>query len=132
MIALADLRRAGPWLLGLFLLAQAAGVLPLISIHLQHTYASEQDVVADLAEAGNVSHPHHHHAHRGQEQHEHGTTDPGDQCCTLHHHLAGMLSVALLAAASHPSSHIVPAPLQRVVSAERALLEKPPKLHTSI
>ena len=132
MIALADLRRFGPLLLGLFLLAQAAGVLPLISIHLQHAYASEQDDAADLDGAGSISHKHGHHAHQGQGQHEHSATDLGDQCCTLHHHLAGVLSVAPLAGASNRSSQIVPIARHRFASAERVSVERPPKLYSSI
>jgi len=132
MISLADIRRFGPWLLGLFLLAQAAGVVPLISVHLQHAYASEQDAAADLKETGGISHQHHHHAHHEQGQHEHGAADPGDQCCTLHHHLAGVLPVAPPAGASNLAPKIAPAAPQQLASADRYPLERPPRHHSSI
>jgi hypothetical protein len=131
MISLADMRHLTPWLLGLFLLAQAAGVLPLITVDLQHAYASEQDVAADLNETGSVSHQHRHHAHHEQGQHEHGAADLGDQCCTLHYHLVGVLSVAHLTGASNLSSQIVLFSPQHLASAELASLDRPPKLPCS-
>ena len=132
MISLAEIRRVGPWLLGLFLLAQAGGVMPLISIHLQHAYASEEDAAADLKETGGTFHQHQHHVHHGQGQHEHGAIDPGDQCCTLHHHLAAVLSVLPAVRPSTPAAKIVPAAPHQLASAERYPLERPPKNHSSI
>ena len=94
MLSLAKLLRLGPLLLGLILLAQAAGIVPLISIHIQHAFENEQDIAADLAESGRVKHVHQHHAHHDGGQHEHGANDPNDQCCTLHHHLVGVFPIA--------------------------------------
>ena len=35
---LAGLQRLGPWLFGLFLIAQVGGVLPLVYVHAVHDY----------------------------------------------------------------------------------------------
>jgi hypothetical protein len=51
--------------LGLFLIAQLAGVVPLVTVHLEHAIASEQDAAADSGDGAAVSHAHHHHVHHG-------------------------------------------------------------------
>jgi hypothetical protein len=132
MISARTRRWFGRWLLGLFLIAQLAGVVPLVTVHLEHAIASEQDAAAD-SDAGTsahaTSHAHHHHAHHGSGPHDHGASDPNDQCCTLHHHLAGVLpGLAPAGAADLVVAAIVslrPAPL---VPANPSLLERPPKL----
>jgi len=58
MMSLHALRRLGPWLLGLFVAAQIAGVVPLISIHIQHTLESERAISEDLATLGVVDYQH--------------------------------------------------------------------------
>jgi hypothetical protein len=122
-------RRFGRWLLGLFLIAQLAGVVPLVTVHLEHAIASEQDAAADSGDGAGVGHAHHHHVHHGSGPHDHGASDPNDQCCTLHHHLAGVLPegaparVADLVVAAIVAPR--PAPL---VPADPGLLERPPKL----
>jgi hypothetical protein len=132
MLSLAKLRRLGPLLLGLILLVQAAGIVPLISIHIQHAFENEQDIAADLAESGNVKHVHHHHAHHDGGQHEHGANDPNDQCCTLHHHLAGVLPIASNASQSDLTASIVAVPRRSLVGTDPGMLERPPKLTLSI
>ena len=107
MISLHIKRRFGRWLLGLFLIAQLAGVAPLVAVHLQHISAAEQDL-ADDAGAGVAQHVHRHHVHKGGSHHDHGATDPNDQCCTVHHHLAGVLPFATIASANEiPMAAIV-------------------------
>jgi hypothetical protein len=122
-------RRLGRWLLGLFLIAQLAGVVPLVTVHLEHAIASDQDAAADSGDGAAVSHAHHHHVHHGSGPHDHGASDPNDQCCTLHHHLTGVLPEAAPARATDLVVAAVvsprPAPL---VPAEPGLLERPPKL----
>jgi hypothetical protein len=125
-------RRWGGWLLGLFLIAQFAGVVPLVTVHLEHAIASEQDAAADsgdgLAAGHAESHAHHHHVHHGSGPHDHGASDPNDQCCTLHHHLAGVLPEAAPArAADLVVAAIVALPLALLVPADPGLLERPPK-----
>ncbi len=87
MIALRKLQFMGPWLLGMFLIAQFAGILPMAAVHIQHVLASQSAVSDDLAANGHVDRSHERHGH-----HQHGTADANDQCCTVHHHLAGVLS----------------------------------------
>jgi hypothetical protein len=133
MISVHTRRWFGRWLLGLFLIAQLAGVVPLVTVHLEHAIASEQDAAADSDDSGTSaqasSHAHHHHVHHGSGPHDHGASDPNDQCCTLHHHLAGVLpGLAPADVAAVVVTAIVsmrPAPL---VPAEPGLLERPPKL----
>jgi hypothetical protein len=132
MFSLARLRRLGPSLLWLLLWAQVAGIAPLISTHIQHSFENEQDIAADLTEAGKVTHVHHHHAHHDDGQHEHGSNDPDDQCCTLHHHLAGVLSIAGSPGRSDLKVSVAAAPPRPLPGIEPASLERPPKLPLSI
>jgi hypothetical protein len=137
MISLLKVRRMGPWLLGLFFIAQVAGIVPLVGAHLQHVFASQQDMAEDSTARGNGSHVHHHHAHHddggGQHsQHDHGANDPNDQCCTLHHHLAGIAPHAVAAKAGIFIAPIIPLPPRSFETAEPGLPERPPKLPLSI
>jgi hypothetical protein len=133
MISVRTRRWFGRWLLGLFLIAQLAGVVPLVTVHLEHAIASEQDDAADSGDAGTsahaVSHAHHHHVHNGSAPHDHGASDPNDQCCTLHHHLAGVLPDAAPARTTDlVVAAIVSLPPAPLVPADPGLLERPPKL----
>jgi hypothetical protein len=129
-------RRFGGWLLGLFLIAQLAGVVPLVTVHLEHAIASEQDAAADSGDGAAVghagSHAHHHHVHHGSGPHDHGASDPDDQCCTLHHHLSGVMpGLAPAAAADLVVVAIIFLPPVPLVPADPGLLERPPK-HLSV
>ena len=126
-----SLRRFGPFLLGLFLWSQAAGMVPLISVHIQHAFESERDVAADRSEGGGGNHVHHHHA-RHDGQHEHDSSDPGDQCCTLHHHLAGVAPIASSASVSGLTAQVTAVPPRPLVSTRPGPPERPPKLPLSI
>ena len=124
MISLATLRRFGPWLLGLFLTAQVAGILPLAAAHIQHALESQRAIADDITTSGAVD-----HGHEQQGHHRHGAPDVNDQCCTLHHHLAGILPFAgnvdrngLLTAPN------VPLPPRPLAAADPGLPERPPKL----
>lgn len=132
MFSLARLRCLGPALLGLFVLAQAAGIVPLISAHIQHALKTEQDIAADLRESGEVHHVHHHHLRDNSGQHEHSTSDPGDQCCTLHHHLAGLVPIAGGASGNCSTVPIVALVPRSLVGIDPSKLERPPKLRLSI
>ena len=131
IFSFAALRRLGPFLLGLFLWSQAAGMVPLISVHIQHAFESERDVAADLSKGGGGNHVHHHHA-RHDGQHEHGSSDPGDQCCTLHHHFAGVVPIAGGATRSGLTAQVAAVPPQPLVSTRTGPPERPPKLPLSI
>jgi Protein of unknown function (DUF2946) len=133
MISVRTRRWFGRWLLGLFLIAQLAGVVPLVTVHLEHAIASEQDAAADsddtAAPAHAVMHAHRHHAHQGSGPHDHGASDPNDQCCTLHHHLAGVLpGLAPAGTAYVVPAAIVALPPAPHLPADPGLLERPPKL----
>jgi len=124
----AQLQRLGPFLVVLFVLAQAAGIAPLISTHIQHALENEQDIAADLGDSGRIDHVHHHHAHHDSAKHEHRTRDPNDQCCTLHHHLAGVIPMAASVAQRGLTLSIVAVPPRSLVRIDPKRLERPPKL----
>jgi hypothetical protein len=128
MMSLSTKRRIGPWLLGLFFLAQIAGIVPLFGVHLQHIIETQRDIASDLSVTGVADHVHNHHSHHDGDRHDHGANDSADQCCTLHHHLAGV--VPPLAAGNPRSflmSPVVPLPTRALTGAEPRLLERPPK-----
>jgi hypothetical protein len=132
MILLASTRCFGRWLLGLFLIAQVAGMVPLVVVHLQHIAATEQDAVDD-AGARVGEHAHRHHVHQGSGQHDHGAADPNDQCCTVHHHLAGVLPFSAGGGTNDvPLASIVSLPPRVLVASDPSLLERPPKLLSTI
>jgi hypothetical protein len=60
MIRQAALRRLGPWLIGLFFIAQICGVAQLLSEHTAHVTES-QLILSKVAVTGDTSHSHHHH-----------------------------------------------------------------------
>ena len=132
MLSSARLRRLGPLLLGLFVLAQAAGIVPLITVHIQHALENEQDIVADLGESGRVSHVHHHHPRHDGGQHEHSTNDSSDQCCTLHHHLADVVPIASNTGWNSSAALIISHPPCSLMGIDPGKLERPPKLPLSI
>jgi hypothetical protein len=75
---------------------------------------------------------HHHHLRDDSGQHEHSTSDPSDQCCTLHHHLAGVVPIASGASRSSSTVPIVALPPRSLVGTDPSKLERPPKLPLSV
>jgi hypothetical protein len=133
MMSLTTKRRVGPWLLGLFFLAQVAGIVALVGTHFQHIAETQRDIASDLAETGIANHVHHHHSNYEHSRHDHGVSDSTDQCCTLHHHLAGVFPV--IAGGNLRRNLIAPLmafPPRSFEGAEPGLLERPPKLPLSI
>jgi len=129
MFSLAQLRRLGPSLLGLLLLAQVAGIVPLITTGIQHAFENDRDVAADVAATGGIAHVHHHHArHEGEEPHRHDSSDPNDQCCTLLHHLAGVLPLATEPSRSGLTIPVTAALPGVLLGTEPGSPERPPKL----
>ena len=61
MIAMAAMRRLGPWLVGLFFIAQIFGVVPLMSGHTAHVAETQFALSKGDAGTGNVPQRHHHH-----------------------------------------------------------------------
>jgi len=111
-------RRFGPRLLGLFLVAQLAGVVPVMFDHAVHVFES-QPVLADA---------HDHSAPGRHGDHRHGIGDVKDECCSLHHHLAGVLPFTVRVASFNLIARpmLVP-PTRALASADPILLERPPK-----
>jgi len=106
-------------LVGLFLLAQLAGVV-------SSPFAS--------ARASTVaSHAHHHHAHQGDAPaaaHQHGTQRSAhvDDCCALHAFFAGVLpSLTVVEHATLSGERIAPNPMQGSVGFAISRLDRPPK-----
>jgi hypothetical protein len=116
-------RRFAPWLVGLFVLAQIAGVVPLMAAHALHVFESKQVVVDDDGVVA-VS-------PRGA-KHHHSIADLNDQCCAFHH-LAGVLAYALPVV---PVNFIrvadVSFPFTVLIPADPIPPERPPKSLSSI
>jgi len=107
----------GPWLLGLFLMAQAGGVVPLMLDHAFHAFEGQPAVA--------TTHDHGAPGRHGDQRH--GLADIQDECCTLHH-LAGIavhtLSAAVIGIVFAP---LEVAPPRALATADRIRLERPPK-----
>jgi hypothetical protein len=118
LASLQTMRRFGPWLLGLFLIAQLAGVVPVMFDHAVHVFESQPA----------LSGAHDHSAPGRHGDHRHGIADVKDECCSLHHHLAGVLPFAVRAVAiSFAAVLMVAPPARALASADPILLERPPK-----
>jgi hypothetical protein len=108
-------------------------MVPLVGAHLQHIIAAEQDAAEDVADTRVAGHAHHHHVHQGSGHHDHGAADPNDQCCTLHHHLTGVLPHAAGASANNFAIAAIVSLLPRAfMPADPGMLERPPKLPLSV
>jgi hypothetical protein len=115
------MRRFAPWLVGLFLFAQIAGVVPLMFDHTFHSFEGQPAAAA------------HDHGAPGQHgDHRHGAGDVKDECCTLYH----LIGVIPLAIADTPAGSIKvrvdalpPNPLV-ITGPDR--LDRPPKSLLSI
>jgi hypothetical protein len=119
MTPLAKLRRLGPWLLGLFLVAQLAIVMPSIGAHAAHAFDNYLGASDD--HAGGTGSP-----NGGTRQ---GLTD-NDDACTLHHHLGGIVSaVPCAASVNFANALLVAIPADDLANADRMTLDRPPKAH---
>jgi hypothetical protein len=107
-------------LLGLFVVAQVAGIVPLIYDHTLNIYET-----APVAAHGHqpvnptVANP--------DADHHHGSLDLHDQCCALHT-LAGPLPHVLDATPAHfMSMRIVPSKVIALTGGKPSLPDRPPK-----
>ena len=122
MRVLRAVRRHAVWVLGAFLIAQVAAIVPLQSHHavealIHATSALDQDDTTG-----------HQDDHRG-----HGHAGLAGECCTLHHHLVGVLAPAFGETAVAFS--VLPLDTPAAVILETAspdLPDRPPKLLRSI
>ena len=127
------LRRLTPWLLGLFLMTQCAAIVPLLITDLQHDIETEHDIADDLAATGTVNHVHSHHQHQSDHRHDHTGVDVTDQCCTIHHHLAGVLPFTIAQAPDEfPAVPSLVSCSRRPLGSDPSGMERPPKLPVSI
>jgi hypothetical protein len=118
MMILRTIRRLQACVLGLFMVAQVAGIEPLIYDHTLNVF--ETTPVA--------SHSHRHvSAATSDENHHHGILDLHDQCCALHT-LAGPLPVTANAARVDFADERT-APLPSLALAQRGpvLPDRPPR-----
>jgi hypothetical protein len=128
-----QLRRFAPWLLGLFLIAQFAALVPLLITDLRHDIETEHDIADDLAAIGTLKHVHSHHNDQNGSQHDHAGVDVSDQCCTIHHHLAGVLPFTIANAPDDFLAITSAGPYaRRPLGIDSGGLERPPKLPVSI
>jgi len=108
------------WLLGLYIVAQFAGVVPLMYDHTLNIY--ETTPVADHLHVRLAS-----HTAQPDAQHHHGLIDFHDQCCAIHS-LSGPLPPAISVALVDPTGMPVSPPeLIERVSWHPARLDRPPK-----
>ena len=122
MIPMAAVRRLGPWLAGLYVVAQICGVVPLLSCHSAHAGAGPLVLSECRGGASAVPQGHHH---------------TGDADDAAHHHALQDLNGVLGCSVDRCEVvwvHIVtPAPTQRaLVDADPVVLERPPKSFLSI
>jgi hypothetical protein len=115
------MRSSAPLLLGLFMIAQVVGVAPLLSLHAADAF-EEPSTGSDRNYAGAFAT--HHHA-----DHQHQGGDVRDECCAVHHHLAGVLPHAFDAVdVVFVIARTAVPPLAPVETAYPTLPERPPKL----
>jgi len=117
MAVLLNKRRVRCFLLGLFVIAQLVGVVPLLATHTLDVF-DRQQVMLDVHGLGSIDKSDHH---------------PGsgccDQCCTLSHHLVGVVGLPfIIAQAVVRVTRVAPRPLARLTSGGPFLLDRPPKI----
>jgi hypothetical protein len=114
-VARLTLRRLGPWLLGLFVVAQAAGVLPLMFDHTFHVYEGQRTETHDHSVSGRHG------------DHRHGSADVKDECCWIKD-LTGIAGFHVgIARTSFAATRTVSEPAKVLVSNAPDRLDRPPK-----
>ena len=117
MFRQAALRHLGPWLIGLFIIAQICGVVQLLGEHTAHVTES-QLMLADATVIGNTSHGPHHY--------------DGDADGAIQHHELQDLTGApgsLIAGCEPALTHVTITGYVSdvLIESSPALLERPPK-----
>ena len=105
--------------IGLFLMAQAAGVMPLMAAHSSHDHRAQtaQHALNKMDDSGIL--------HRdGQQQRSHGIDD---ECCVLHHGLVGSIPPFINASVDSPVHVIVDGPVSTLVDGFPLRLDRPPR-----
>jgi len=114
-------RRLGPWLAGLFVIAQIFGVVSLISSHVAHIAETKVALFADGTTVGDIPHSRHYR---------------GDADGFVQHRELKDLNGAFLGSAIRSSIVLVPAALadeapRALPKAEPVHLDRPPKTFLS-
>jgi hypothetical protein len=119
-MALVRMRRLRRLLLGLYLAAQVAGVVPLIHDHTLNVFETTPIVGhVHVQLASSTAQP--------DADHHHGLIDFHDQCCAIHS-LSGPLPPAITVAPGQTAGiPVSPAQLIALVSRHPARLDRPPK-----
>ena len=121
MMPMAARRCLGPWLVGLFLIAQFFGVVPLMRGHTAHVTESQLVLSKDNAGTGSIPQGHHHHGDADGFIQQHELQDlNGALSCLVSCEIA---FVHVMIAAYSPNALAEPDP---------TLLERPPKHLLSI
>jgi len=117
MISMAAKHRLGPWVVGLYLIAQIFGVVPVISGHTAHVVETHSVLVEHGAGGEPTSQSHH---------------KPGDTDGPVQHHAMQDLNGVLASLVDRGETALVhvaiPARAQNdLLEADPVLLERPPK-----
>ncbi len=109
------------WLLGLYIVAQVVGIVPLVRDHTLNIYKT-------MPVAGQVHVHLPSNAGQPDADHHHGLIDFNDLCCAIHS-LSGPLPPAVSVARGETAKIAVsPAELIALVSWHPARVDRPPKL----
>jgi hypothetical protein len=120
------------WLIGLFMLAQLAGVVPFRDAHASPTAAHAPANIGTAHARGDHVHKHSAgQAHFHGEEHQHSDTDRAgllaDQCCALH----GLAAIVPVVVAAVPAGiigeRIADARIDRMAGIVAGRLDRPPK-----
>jgi hypothetical protein len=121
MTSMAAQRWLGSWLVGLFLIAQIVGVVPLISGHTAHVAETELVISKDSASTASIPQGHHHH---------------GDADGLIQHHelqdLNGAFTYLVTCEIAFVHVAITTNAPNALAEADPTLLERPPKHFLSI
>jgi hypothetical protein len=114
---LGRLQSLGPWLVWLFLSAQFVGVIPLVYIDEMHEYG-------DLGGSSELAIP---APHKHSHQHQPGTHDEHDQCCTLHHGVIGTLPDSFYQVEAPIATLVIERSWTAPVTKHPIRIDRPPK-----
>ncbi len=123
---LAGLQRLGPWLFGLFLIAQVGGVLLLVYVHAVHDYG-HHDVIAASVDVGTSITPVASGTLSNPDQGDRGVAVDHDQCCALLHGLVGTLPVGSYQTLMAAASEVFEGEPVTSTSGHPARIDRPPR-----
>jgi hypothetical protein len=118
-MTLTRLQRFGPWLVGLFLIAQVAGVIPALYVDTLHEYEAIS-VVTD-ARAGIVS------SQPAGHDNERAIHVGHDQCCALHHGVVGVVPFFFTPAVTSVGRVVLETLANALVTGDSGRLDRPPR-----